>query len=232
MCNKNNIWGYCRISKKQQSIERQVRNILSEYPDAIILQEAFTGTNMNRPEWQKLYKAASSGDIIVFDSVSRMSRSAEDGIKTYFELFERGVSLVFLKEHYIDTDIYLENSSDRIPLTGNDEDEIFKGLNAYFRKLAVKQIRIAFEQAQKEVDDLRRRTSEGILTAKLQGKQIGQKKGSKLITKKSLHAKEIIKKHSKDFDGTLKDTDVITLAGISRNSYYKYKSELKNSDLK
>ena len=53
-----------------------------------------------------------------------------------------------LKEHYIDTAVYEENMKDRTELQGTDEDEIFKGLNNYFRKLAAKQIRIAFEQAQ------------------------------------------------------------------------------------
>ncbi len=228
MQSKNNtIWGYCRISRKQQSIERQIRNILREYPDAVIYQEAFTGRSMNRPEWQKIYKGAKSGDTIVFDSVSRMSRNAEEGVKTYFEFLERGVSLVFLKEHYIDTKTYQEHTSDRIPLTGSDEDEIFKGLNNYFRKLAIAQIKIAFAQSEKEVEDLRRRTAEGILTAKLNGKQIGHKKGSTFTTKKSLVAKEIIKKHSQDFNGSLKDPEVIKLSGVSRHTYYKYKAELR-----
>ena len=39
--------------------------------------------------------------------------------------------------------------------------------------------------------------------------------------------KAIIKKHSKDFGGSLEDPDVIKLCGCSRNSYYKYKKELK-----
>ena len=74
--------------------------------------------------------------------------------------------------------------------------------------------------------DLRQRTKEGMETARLNGKQIGQVKGTKLTTKKSIEAKEIILKHSKDFNGTLSDVDVMKLCGISRNSYYKYKKEL------
>ena len=50
----NMIYGYCRISKPQQSIERQKRNIGKEYPGAVLLCEAYTGTNMDRPEWKKL----------------------------------------------------------------------------------------------------------------------------------------------------------------------------------
>ena len=37
---------------------------------------------------------------------------------------------------------------------------------------------------------------------------------------------EQIKKYSKDFDGTLKDTEVMQLVKIARNTYYKYKREL------
>ena len=37
-------------------------------------------------------------------------------------------------------------------------------------KLAEKQLKIAFDQAQKEVDDLRQRTIEGLQTARLAGK--------------------------------------------------------------
>ena len=88
------------------------------------------------------------------------------------------------------------------------------------------QIEIAFQQAQKEVDDLHQRTREGMMTAKLNGKQIGRKSGSVIETKKSKAAKEIIKKHSKAFGGTLTDSECQKLAGISRNSFYKYKREL------
>ncbi|MBO6269926.1 MAG: hypothetical protein J6N19_12410 [Clostridium sp.] len=56
---------------------------------------------------------------------------------------------------------------------------------------------------------------------------IGVEAGRKLVTKKSVAAKEIIRKHSKDFDGTLGDEDCRKLAGVSRNAYYKYKKEMR-----
>ena len=49
------IYGYCRISTAKQSIDRQIRNIKAEYPTAHIVQEAYTGTSIFRPEWLKLY---------------------------------------------------------------------------------------------------------------------------------------------------------------------------------
>ena len=92
--------------------------------------------------------------------------------------------------------------------------------------LAKEQIRLAFEQAEKEVDDLHQRTREGIQTARLNGKQIGQRPGAKLSVKKADPAKEIIMKHNKDFGGQLSNEETWRLAGISKMTFYKYKREL------
>ena len=64
--------------------------------------------------------------------------------------------------------------------------------------------------------------------SKLNGKQIGQPKGAKLTTKKSIEAKEVILKRSKDFNGDLSDLEVMKLTGVARGTYYKYKRELKS----
>lgn len=221
------IYGYARISKRKQNIERQIRNIKGEYPQAIIIQEAYTGTTTNRKEWNKLFNVVKNGDVIVFDSVSRMSRNATEGFECYEALYNRGVSLVFLKEKHINTDTYKNALLNQLELTGSNVDFILEGINKYLLSLAKEQIKIAFEQAEKEVEDLHQRVKEGLETAKLNGVQLGQPKGAKLTTKKSIEAKEIIKKHSIDFGGTLADSDVIKLAGISRNSFYKYKRELR-----
>ena len=220
-------YGYCRISRAKQSIERQIRNIKAEQPEALIIQEVFTRTRLDRKEWPKLYKAVKAGDTIVFDSVSRMSGNADEGFTAYEELYNRGVKLVFLKEPHINTDTYKQALESNVKLTGGNVDFILEGVNKYLMALAKEQIKLAFQQSEKEVEDLHQRTREGMETARLNGKQIGQKEGAKLTTKKSITAKELIMKHSIDFNGTLADADVMTLAGIARNTYYKYKKELK-----
>lgn len=222
------VYGYCRISTKTQNIDRQERNILKEYADAIIVKEAYTGTKVyGRKEFEKLLKTVQTGDTIVFDSVSRMSRNADDGIKLYMELYDKGVKLVFLKERYIDTDTYQSALEQTIGTTGNDIADIYiEATNKVIKLLAEKQIRKAFEQAQKEVTDLQERTKEGLETARLNGKQVGNEKGVRLTTKKSIKAKEEIKSKSKDFYGSYTDTDLIKVLGIARNTYYKYKREL------
>ena len=221
-------YGYARISQKKQSIERQIRNVSSAYPNAQIITEVYTGTKFQgRKELDKLLKTVRENDTVIFDSVSRMSRNADEGFNMYQQLYSRGINLVFLKEPHINTDTYKNALTNGITLTGTNVDYILEGVNKYLLALAKEQIKLAFEQSEKEVADLHQRTKEGIETARLNGKQIGTPKGAKLTTKKSVAAKDIIKKHSIDFNGTLKDDDVIKLAGISRKTYYKYKKELR-----
>ena len=230
------IYGFCRVSTKRQNIERQVRNILEKYPNPYIVKEYYTGTKLEgRKEWTKLYnlvkKEAEKGKtvMIVFDSVSRMSRNADEGFKVYQELFELGVTLEFLKEPHINTDTYRKALTVDIKMTGTNADILLKAVKEYLMELAKEQIKIAFNQAEKEVQDLHVRTSEGIKTAKLNGKQIGRIKGKTYTSQKEKISKEIILKNSRDFNGTNTDEEVIKICGISRNSYYKYKREIKNN---
>ena len=221
-------YGYCRISTKQQSIDRQIRNIKAVYPDAIIVTESYSGTTLNRPEWKKLYNKLKPNDVVVYDSVSRMSRDADEGVDLYMELYNKGVELEFLKESHINTEVYKSSIAQTIGTTGNDIADIYiEATNKVIRLLAEKQIRLAFEQAEKEVEDLHQRTREGIETARLNGKQIGQKQGAKLTTKKSVEAKKLIRKHNKTFGGSLTNKETWKLIGISKMTFYKYLKEMK-----
>lgn len=75
---------------------------------------------------------------------------------------------------------------------------------------------------------MHQRTKEGIETARRKGKQIGQRAGKSLTTKKGIIAKQGIQKYSKDFGGSLNDAECMKLLGISRNTFYKYKGQLKD----
>lgn len=221
-------YGYCRISTPKQNIERQVRNICECNKSAVIVKEVYTGTTQRRPKWQTLLAKIRAGDTVIFDSVSRMSRNAEEGVATYMELFDKGVNLVFLKEPHINTETYRHALQNGVESVGNEIADIYiDATNKVLKMLARRQIELAFERSEKEVEDLRQRTREGIETARRNGKQIGQTEGRKLKVKKAIYAKEIILKRSQDFGGNLTDLEVMKLAGVSRNSYYKYKQELR-----
>lgn len=229
------IYAYCRVSTPHQRLERQITNITELYPKAIIVREFYTGTTQNRPNWERLMTQIKKEDTIIFDSVSRMSRNAEEGFKDYKMLYEKGVHLIFLNEPLINTSVFDSTRNNLLKIdieTGNIAvDDFFKGnielINNFMMALAEEQIKTAFEQSEKEVTDLHPRISQGIREAKLNGTQIGLTKGTTLSTKKSIDCKAIIQKHTKDFGGTLDDPDVMKLCGCSRNSYYKYKREIK-----
>ena len=231
------IYAYCRVSTKHQRIARQITNITEVYPKATIIREFYTGTTQNRPHWDKLMNQIKKEETIVFDSVSRMSRNADEGFKDYKMLYSMGVNLIFLNEPLINTSVFDSTKNNLLNVnvaTGNEAiDNFFKGnielINNFLMALAEEQIKTAFEQSEKEVSDLHSRISQGIREAKRNGTPIGLIQGTTLTTKKSIDCKAIIQKHSKDFGGTLEDPDVMKLCGCSRNSYYKYKKELKFS---
>lgn len=223
------IYGYSRISTTSQNIERQNRNILELYPNAKIINEVYTGTTSDRPKWNKLLEGIKPNDTIVFDSVSRMSRNAQEGIDTYMALFNKGVNLVFIKEPHINTDVYKQGLSVDLKVKSKDRlvTRSIEFVEDVLRVIATQQIELAFQQAQKEVDDLRQRTKEGIVTAKAKGKVCGRPTGSKIETAKAKDNKAKILKLSKSFNGTLSDKEVLELLDIDRTTYYRYKKQLK-----
>lgn len=233
--NKSIVYGYARVSTTTQKIERQIDNIKREYPGAVVYTDEYTGTKLDRPGFTKLLKTVDDNIkkgnhvTICFDEVSRMSRNAEEGFKLYQELFNKGVELVFLKEQHINTSVYKQALKGNVTMTGQDVDIILKGVNEYLMILAKRQIEIAFIQAQKEVDFLHQRTSEGVRKAIAEGKRVGREKGSIIETSKSKKMKVEIQKYSKDFDGSLSDVDVMKLTGLARNTYYKYKGQIKEN---
>ena len=171
------IYAYCRVSTQHQKIARQITNITAIYPNATIIREFFTGTTQNRPQWEKFIPQVKTGDTIVFDSVSRMSRNAEEGFKDYKMLYELGVNLVFLNEPLINTSVFDSTKNNLLSIdisTGNAAvDTFFKGnielINNFMMALAEEQIKAAFDQAEKEVTDLHSRISQGIREAKKNG---------------------------------------------------------------
>lgn len=259
------IYGYVRVSTLEQNKERQIKNILDQYPKAVIMTEEYTGKTMDRPVWSKLYSKLKKGDVVVFDEVSRMSRNAEEGFKVYQELFEKGCQLIFLKEPYLNTDVFSGQIQRATVKTGKDY--LDQGLKIILMGVAEEQIKIAFEQSQAETDLRAQRAGEGIAEAKKHNEelevlypdtfkdhpeysQIGREKGDKLTIKKAEPIKALIRKYSRDFEGTLSDMELLGVlstktvkipnkkrsgkveereisAKLSRNTLYKYKKEMR-----
>ena len=101
------IYLYCRVSTPRQNIERQVRRLTALYPTGIVVKEVYTRTKFQgRKEWDKIMRVIQPGDMIVFESVSRMCGNEEEGCQIYEELFNKGIELIFDNEPHVNTEVY------------------------------------------------------------------------------------------------------------------------------
>lgn len=233
----NKIYSYVRVSTAKQSLERQKKNIAAylQGESSIQFADEWTGTTLNRPNFDKLVKAVDKdidkGDsvTIIFDSVSRMSRNAAEGIEQYFKWLNMGVSLVFLNEHYIDTETYRAAEKSSIPQTGNEIADIYiNATNQVLMILAKRQIEIAFNQSQKEVDDLRTRTKQGMATKGAADKIRAARLGQEFVTGQELQIKIAALKKLKVFGGALNQSEFAAAYKVSRMTVYRYIQDIKN----
>lgn len=104
------IYGYARVSTAMQgrdgnSLEDQV-TALKGYGCQEIIEEAYSGKTMDRPQFTILLDKLSEGDTLVVSKLDRFARTAVEGVQTIQELFERGIKVHILNMGLIeDTNI-------------------------------------------------------------------------------------------------------------------------------
>lgn len=238
---ENKIYGYVRVSTKKQSAKLQ-RDAISAYSRIDkFFEDVFTGTKIDRDGFNDLVKAVdkdlSDGNTvtIIFYSVSRMSRNASEGVKQYFEWYDRGVELVFLNEHHIDTAVYRKAVNNAISLHINSDKEsankffntMIAAMNELQRDLAKEQIILAFAQSEKEVKDLQKRTKDG-MEAKGAAEKISKARtGQTFTTVKEYEVRIDMLKKLKEYGGTYSLSDVAKQNKVSRMSIYRYKDNIE-----
>jgi DNA invertase Pin-like site-specific DNA recombinase len=94
------IYGYARVSTAGQamngnSLEDQ-ENKLKEAGAEKIYSEHYTGTKIDRPEFDKVLKELKSGDTLTVTKLDRFARTANDGYNMIKELMEKNVSVNIL----------------------------------------------------------------------------------------------------------------------------------------
>ena len=75
----NNIYGYIRVSTKEQNEDRQ-RIALANFPvpkDNIFM-DKLSGKDFNRPQYRKLMRKLRPGDSMVIKSIDRLGRNYEE----------------------------------------------------------------------------------------------------------------------------------------------------------
>ena len=127
---------YIRVSTKHQKggIERQ------EYKMPEDIEKTFTdeasGKDTERPEFQKMLEYVREGDIVYFESFSRVSRSLPDLLNTLDYFSKKGVAFVSLKEQ-IDTS----------GATGKLIVSVLGAINAYEREINAERREYGYRKA-------------------------------------------------------------------------------------
>ena len=143
---KNFVFGYIRVSTKNQNLDRQL-DMVENYGVDKIYEEKLTGTNRERPALNEMLERIESGDTVVIESLSRLGRSTRDLLDIADMLNKKGVNLISLKE-----------SIDTTSPTGK----------CFFTIMA------AFAQFERDV--IVQRTNEGLNAARARGRNGGRPK--------------------------------------------------------
>lgn len=94
------IYGYARVSSKEQTLERQLKILKEKGVDmANIFKEFASGKSFkNRIEYERLLEKCKVGDTIYFASLDRFSRNIVETTKQLETLENRGIKAVFIAE--------------------------------------------------------------------------------------------------------------------------------------
>lgn len=151
----NCVFGYCRVSSKEQNLDRQIQRLLeSGVEERNIITEKQSGKDFQRPKYQMLKnQLLRPGDVLVLTEFDRLGRNYEEIKKEYQELTDKGVIIRFLENAMLGT----YNKSDL-------EKKLIA--NLMFELLAY--------ISEKERLKIRQRCNEGIQNAKQQGIKFGR----------------------------------------------------------
>lgn len=91
------IYGYARVSTKGQardgnSLEAQEK-ILKESGADTIFVDSFTGTKLERPEFDKLLNQIQNGDTLIVTKLDRFARSVSQASDLITKLIDRGITV-------------------------------------------------------------------------------------------------------------------------------------------
>ncbi len=230
---------YIRVSSTMQDTQRQRLNILSRCPDVVFIEEKFTGTTMDRPQWNKIMASAEGGHIsdLWFDEPSRMGRTAKECFETYKHLyFDLKVNLHFIKNSHISTDVYeqaLNNSILNSKIKSGDKsadkmlNKILEAVEVYMLELLEKQIYMAFKNAEDEAKNLSMRVKSGIENAKKRGVKFGREKGAHYKSMSEYRALPLIVKYYRGFGGHYNTSGVARIIGMTETTTKKYIENIK-----
>jgi DNA invertase Pin-like site-specific DNA recombinase len=208
------IFGYARVSSKDQNLDRQIR-ILKKYVD--LEQDIFTdkksGKDTDRINYQKLKAMVRRDDIIVCTELDRFARSKQDIKNELMHFKNEGVKVVFLD--IPTTKIFLSKS------------ESFDQVNDIFDMVNNILIEVIATIAEKERKKIRERQLQGIKAAQENGVQFGRPK--KIDTNDPDTKKKVLELIQKVENNQITNKEASEILNISTRYFYTIKKNI-NSD--
>jgi len=199
------IFGYARVSSKQQNLERQLKD-LNEFGCERIYQEKQSGKNFKeREEYNEMRSKMRFGDVLVVHDLSRFGRNKEEIRNEWKSLMDEEVDIVVLNMPILDTRKYKE----------------LEGVGQLVSDLVLTLLSWMVDE---ERERIRTAQSEGIEIAKKEGKFKGGKKRyhagatgkDKVIYDKIV---ELLKEEKSVMD-------IHREVGIARNTIYDIKRQI------
>jgi DNA invertase Pin-like site-specific DNA recombinase len=95
-------FGYARVSTKDQNLDRQIDALEKEGCEKIYA-DKYTGSSLNRPEFNELRKVLRKGDMVVVHAYDRLSRSLRDSLHILDDFMQKGINLKSIQQPWIDT---------------------------------------------------------------------------------------------------------------------------------
>src|SRR6516165_4267125 len=96
------VYGYARVSSRDQSLEAQVAE-LKAAGCGNIYKEKVSGAKTDRPELAKVIRRLEDGDVLTVVRLDRLARSTRDLLNILDEVGKRGAGFRSLKDAWADT---------------------------------------------------------------------------------------------------------------------------------
>ena len=197
----NEIYGYVRVSSKDQNEDRQLI-ALSEFPvpKKNIYMDKLSGKDFNRPQYKRLLNIIEEEDVLVIKSIDRLGRN-------YSEILDQWRYLTKNRKAYIVVlDMPLLDTRKNHDLMGTLIADIVLQLLSYV--------------AETERDNIRQRQAEGIAAAKKRGVKFGRP-----VKKIPM---DFYRVYNRWKNNKISGREAARLLGVSYNTFIKWATYMEN----
>nr|WP_276577831.1 recombinase family protein [Bacillus thuringiensis] len=212
--NVANIYGYIRVSTKDQNEQRQLHKMMERGVEARrIFVDKASGRHFDRPQYQLLRKILSTSDIVYIDALDRMGRNYDEVISEWkYITRELQADIIVLENETLFDSRKFREMGDM----GRLMEDQFLSLLSYV--------------ADQERKKIHQRQAEGIAVAKSQGKHLGRPQlNLSTLSKQQIYIIE--ETHSKWKSGEITAIMFMEMLELKKNTFYKIMKEYEENKL-